>query len=133
VTELSANANVVVFPNPSSSDVTIKSSKGFASIQVFDLKGAELIHRQLSTTKNSEMLTISSLMSGVYFVQLLDSNGNEIAKIRFIKNDWFNLQILEDRIACNDCLFLKYFVVFLWCLRYLFFRFLIYVLNWYSL
>lgn len=87
VTELSANANVVVFPNPSSSDVTIKSSKGFASIQVFDLKGAELIHRQLSTTKNSEMLTISSLMSGVYFVQLLDSNGNEIAKIRFIKND----------------------------------------------
>jgi len=60
-------ASVIVFPNPVTEFLTIKSSEKIEELKIFDYKGQEIKSEKL----NSELITInvSDFKSGIYFVK----------------------------------------------------------------
>ena len=62
-------ANVVIVPNPASAQLTITDASR-CNIGVFDVVGREVVH--LPCVSNNQVLDISGLLSGVYFVHITD-------------------------------------------------------------
>jgi hypothetical protein len=73
-------ARFTVFPNPTSSTITI--SKGNGKIAITDLNGAEIKTQNHSL---SSLIDVSSLSSGIYFVSLTENNGTT-SRMKFLKN-----------------------------------------------
>ena len=63
-------ANVVIAPNPASAQLSITGASR-CNIGVFDMVGREVIH--LPMASNNQVLDISGLESGVYFVHVVDA------------------------------------------------------------
>jgi hypothetical protein len=70
-----------IYPNPSSTKVTIETSAIPTKSQVFilNLSGQELITRQITEPK--AQIDISTLPSGIYFVKILGDKTIQIGKI----------------------------------------------------
>ena len=68
-----------IFPNPVSSGyVTLKTSVvGIKNIELFDLNG----RRVLKASTNTDILNISSIDSGVYFIKLTVNGATEASKL----------------------------------------------------
>lgn len=75
VTEL----NISVYPNPSSSIITVTSNKNINHFKLIDIKGTVLIEKN-NININSTKIDISELTPGIYFIK----NNSQI--IRVIKN-----------------------------------------------
>ena len=80
ITELNNVRNLRLYPNPANDKVQIISSTGMKEIQLINTLG-QIVKVQRSNNKLSETLDISSLESGIYFVQVSGSNGNSTAKL----------------------------------------------------
>jgi hypothetical protein len=82
---------VILFPNPTSDNITIKSSgegTGFYSFEVTDVKNGTIVTSQINVlSQNVKQITLSvgKLKLGVYLFSYQNSL-NEIHQIRFIKN-----------------------------------------------
>jgi hypothetical protein len=77
---VSNTASFTVYPNPTNSSLTINTSVNYTSIQIVNTLG------QLAFTKEkSASLNVSSLPSGIYFIQLVDTKGSLIGKEKFVK------------------------------------------------
>jgi len=81
--QLSLSNTLIVYPNHTSSQITIETSAIGTQNQltISDLRGQELITRQITETKTQ--IDISSLPSGVYIVKNLREKGVQVGK--FIK------------------------------------------------
>ena len=72
-----AKADFVLYPNPTSGIINIASILSIGSVDVFNELG-----QLVSSIKNSSMIDISTLNSGLYFLKIMDSNGHiEIKKV----------------------------------------------------
>ncbi|WP_455585002.1 calcineurin-like phosphoesterase C-terminal domain-containing protein [Bacteroides sp.] len=71
--------DVSIYPNPTSGSVTIKTNIGVKQVELFDLSGM-LITR----TENTEIIDLSSLLSGCYIALITLNNDNLVYK-RIIK------------------------------------------------
>ncbi len=67
-----------VYPNPATTQITVRGNFEIASISVFNLLGQKV------TTSTSETLNIEALTSALYLVEVTDTDGNTAVK-RFIK------------------------------------------------
>jgi len=77
-------SEVVVFPNPASTYLNIKSNiSEEANIQIFDISGKVLLTQK--TVSNSQEIDISILKSGVYFLKINGKNISRIEKLTIIK------------------------------------------------
>lgn len=76
------NEAAAVFPNPTSGELYIQSSKNIASIQVTDPEGKIILNR---TYKNGST-DISEVQDGIYFVKIFFADG-ETAVQRIVKAD----------------------------------------------
>jgi len=72
---------VVLYPNPSSSKLSIVSISKISRLKIFDLIGMEILSQTISGYKNE--IDIRSLSSGIYFLQLQTRRGSVVKK--FIK------------------------------------------------
>lgn len=65
---------VILFPNPTSNFVNIKSSRNIYSVEIYDLLG------NILTTKNNDnnIIDISDLSNGIYFLKMIDKNNHQI-------------------------------------------------------
>ena len=81
IVEQNRNATFSIFPNPTSSHITISSEKDFHSIAIVDLLG-RVVYAQTNNGTHST-LDVSSYCNGVYFVRIITENGAEVQK--FVK------------------------------------------------
>ena len=65
-----------IYPNPSSGQLWIQASeKRFQQVVVIDLQGRQLLKQDLSIEQSKHKLALNKLENGVYFIQLLDQEG----------------------------------------------------------
>jgi len=78
LSELFALSDMSIFPNPTSNNITISSSKN-GVLMLYNIMGKEI--RSIVKSEKQILLNVANLNSGVYFIQ--ESNGNTV---KFIKN-----------------------------------------------
>ena len=77
----SQSSGIVVFPNPSSSTVTVISSdESIESITVFDILGNKIMKNQYLAGVSNHELDMKDVAKGIYFVQVKTKNGTTIKK-----------------------------------------------------
>ena len=77
------NGSLVVYPNPSSGLLQVKSSASLAlaEITIYDVRGREMSPAKLQKMGREIMLDLNHLLSGVYFVEIKESNTISRVKI----------------------------------------------------
>jgi xyloglucan-specific exo-beta-1,4-glucanase len=74
------NNKVVVYPNPSTDYITVKSEESVIEFDIYDVSGKKVIAKKIST----DTLDISNLCNGMYIVKvILDDRTSK--EIKFIK------------------------------------------------
>ena len=76
IEKLAFKTNSSIFPNPTSSKITVTPTKGnnFKFLQVFSVNGAIVIEENLA--KNDFFtLDVSALKCGIYLLKLITNNG----------------------------------------------------------
>lgn len=68
-----------IYPNPTMGEIIISNIPINSSLTIFNISGAIL--KEISTTKSSEIIDISDLKSGVYFISNSDKNNHFVKKI----------------------------------------------------
>jgi hypothetical protein len=67
-----AKAQVSVYPNPASDNITLKwQGHGILSLEVFHVTGAKVMERQVSSGMN---IPVSNLTNGMYIMRLMNDN-----------------------------------------------------------
>jgi len=81
----SADANITLYPNPASNNINVVYSEntGIKNIAVYNIIGKVLTYYKVSG--NSANLDISNIPSGIYFIRMLDANGNTVATRKFTR------------------------------------------------
>ncbi|WP_452224006.1 T9SS type A sorting domain-containing protein [Lacinutrix chionoecetis] len=77
-----STTNVSIFPNPATDVLTINSDREIINISVYDITGKKVISND-NLTNNT--LNVSALNTGVYLLNLTDSNKNSVTKKLVIK------------------------------------------------
>jgi len=70
-----------IYPNPTSSHITISSEKDFHTLEIMDLLG-RVVYTQVNNGNNTT-LNVSGYGNGIYFIRITTENGLEIKK--FVK------------------------------------------------
>ncbi|EDM45241.1 hypothetical protein SCB49_05527, partial [unidentified eubacterium SCB49] len=73
-----AIVNFNLYPNPATTQITIKGDFEIATVEIYNLLGQKVMH------SSSEILNIQDLANAMYLVNITDTNGNKAVK-RFIK------------------------------------------------
>lgn len=76
--EFAAN-KVVLYPNPTSSIITINSNEIIKSIELYDSLGMLLVSKIVANNQYS--LNLCNYSNGIYFVKIVTDNGEKIEKI----------------------------------------------------
>ncbi|BDD02317.1 carbohydrate-binding protein [Persicobacter psychrovividus] len=79
INEPQADANIRLFPNPTSNEVTLEGLSAESNIQILDLNGIILLNTIAKTYQ--ETIDISHLMPGIYLVKV-----NGVKPIKLVKN-----------------------------------------------
>lgn len=75
VLELQDNLNIVVYPNPVTDYVFIKSDKNIDKMELFDATG------NLVATSNENQLNLSGYSKGIYFIRVFIDNKTKTLKV----------------------------------------------------
>jgi len=85
IQETEKNAKMVIYPNPIGNTLNVKNMvQGSYQLQISDLAGRIVLEKSVQMNKESFSLDISSIPSGVYFIQLKQEKNVYVK--RFIKN-----------------------------------------------
>lgn len=79
--EIAEKADIKIYPNPTTDVLNISSKIPLSMVQVFDIKGREIITEKTSLTT----IPVGVLPTGVYFVRVFDEKGR-FATMEFVKN-----------------------------------------------
>jgi hypothetical protein len=80
VEDLTINGRLSVFPNPTSTSITIETNTR-GTLSIFNLNGQQLLQQQITETNTT--IDVCEFNSGVYFVQLTSNKSVQVGK--FIK------------------------------------------------
>ena len=76
-----------IFPNPADNNFTLSINSGLAekcNLKIYDITGRAVIVEQFTigqgTNQTKKIIDISQLQSGIYYVELVGSNGSAIVK-----------------------------------------------------
>ena len=78
-------AAIKIFPNPASDYIKVDHQNVVEKLRVYNILGVEL---KALKVEESDSLTITDLPKGMYFVQLLDYEGDIIKTVRFFKRNY---------------------------------------------
>lgn len=77
--EFLPSSGPLVFPNPADNVLNISAAES-SLIQIFDFGG-----RMIRETSNTSSIDISGFTPGIYFIKVLDKEGRQISRQKFIK------------------------------------------------
>ncbi len=81
VATVSTNDNIIIYPNPATSELHIEAPRGVeVSVRVLAMDGREMIANTTTTTIN-----VGALANGIYLVQIYDTNGLLLKTAKFTK------------------------------------------------
>lgn len=72
------NTMITLYPNPTSSQVTIAMDSPFARIEVMDAQGKLL---QVSTIQNGAKVNLSQYETGIYYFRITTDNGSVLERV----------------------------------------------------
>lgn len=82
------NADFVFYPNPAADFITISTKDANGSItktSVYDVLGKQIINSIPSGKNNTEILDITSLTTGIYFIEVTTENNFKVVKKLLVK------------------------------------------------
>lgn len=72
---------ISIFPNPAQSQFTLRSDVSLEKLSIFDVRGRMIKSVDLSEMSHEKTIDISSLLSGVYMVQITGDKGTVVKNI----------------------------------------------------
>ncbi|MES2617272.1 MAG: T9SS type A sorting domain-containing protein [Bacteroidota bacterium] len=81
IATVKSKTNLTIYPNPTSGLLTVSSDRIYQSIAVYTTTG-----QKIKTFQPSESIDVSDLVAGLYFIVLLDDNGNVLGRTGFSRN-----------------------------------------------
>ena len=78
----STGINFMVYPNPASDFINLKSDSGINGYLIYDIKGS-LILESSNNNSNDLRISLKNIYSGIYFIEI--KSGNYKETIKFIK------------------------------------------------
>jgi len=73
--------DISIFPNPTSNYFTVELKAGILrDISIFNAKGELVLHPVPENSSNKQMIDISLLTEGIYFVQVSSNHGNKFMR-----------------------------------------------------
>lgn len=85
VNELSNDNSYLLYPNPAKDILTLEGAQEAKFIEIYDLLGSQVTTQSLTTNFSKQVINVSNLNEGLYFIKLLDSSNNIIGVSRFTK------------------------------------------------
>jgi predicted extracellular nuclease len=82
ISENTANSNISIYPNPSTSELNISNMEGVNQIRIANLLGETV--GNYSVSGQTTAINVNSLPNGIYFVSLLKDNSVMVTR-KFIK------------------------------------------------
>ena len=82
------NGSFVFYPNPASNFVTISlkdAANSISAIVVYDVLGKMILQKTPSNSITSETIDLSSVNSGIYFIEVQTENNNKVVKKLLVK------------------------------------------------
>ena len=77
IEETDSYANIQLFPNPASNDITINSDKEFETIEIYNPLSQLVYSAKVNETK-SLSISVSGLSNGIYFIKV---DNREVKKV----------------------------------------------------
>lgn len=79
------NSSLVIYPNPATSELAIESSEfgDNSQLAIFNTLGEKVFDQQLSAKNQQQIINVSRLTSGIYFIRFTHAKATEC--IRFLK------------------------------------------------
>jgi hypothetical protein len=74
--------NVILYPNPSRTEINISSSESFTEIEVYSVTGKSVFQKTVSG--NHLKLNVERFSPGIYLLKVVQNNG--VSTIKFIKD-----------------------------------------------
>lgn len=86
LTAINPNESISVYPNPVSANLFVKTNslKGSALLFIYDMTGKLIRSERIASTERSVQVNVEALQSGVYTIEVIDSNST--FRKRFVKN-----------------------------------------------
>jgi hypothetical protein len=82
VTEIEDKEKIVVYPNPTVSELIIESKElKIEKVEFHDIEGKVILTNHLFISSSKQILDISNLNSGIYFVKILTTQGEIVKKV----------------------------------------------------
>ena len=78
ISEIQAE-NLSVYPNPVTSNLTVKNETVIDELRIFDIQGK--LHLQLSPKEEIVNIDMSNFPTGIYFLQIINKNQVHTSKI----------------------------------------------------
>ena len=75
-----SDADLTVFPNPTTSSVTIKGISDFIDLRLIDMKGQIVLTRE-NISNQIEQISLESLPNGLYIIEIFTTDGVRSTKM----------------------------------------------------
>lgn len=77
--EFSSNSFIQIFPNPTSSSVTIKANESISKVQIFDIQGRNV--KSVDENSDTAAIEMDKFSNGVYLIKVFTANKFSLHKI----------------------------------------------------
>ena len=79
IDEVEESADIVLFPNPATSNVTLRGVEAGSQVSVVDMNGRMV--RDFQATSNDVQLSLDGMAKGAYFVRIMGEKQSAIRKL----------------------------------------------------
>lgn len=77
--EITKSNNINIYPNPATSEITLTNIKEETNVKIYDVLGA--LQKEIKLTSSEQIIAISKLKKGIYFIELNNGNNTIVKKI----------------------------------------------------
>lgn len=84
INEASADANILVYPNPASEKLVVETNSDIQEISILNTLG-QVVYKNNHVDGNQTIIDLASFNTGLYIVNIRDNNGSSSRRINVVK------------------------------------------------
>jgi hypothetical protein len=81
VSDVAANADLTIYPNPASSTIYLSGADALTGVNIYDMAGRQVMNIAIDKTASQHSINISSLTKGMYLVHCTTATGTTVKKL----------------------------------------------------